>query len=261
MRKLAGAMHGFLMALLVLTGAGDALGQADTYHEPLKPNQYSGGLVGTIANAPGDLQRVIAVEPFELKAYAAELDTDTGGFELRGLPPGEYDLLIKSVGHVHEGLTLEPDPLTDPDADKLQAMVEGVGETLYPSERYFDVKHIVRLTGNDEISRSLVTFTRTRPSMRSDQSDVDGHIRRFALVRMVHTRDVWQIETVRHLLRQEVPENSDDIELTYTHSPDLGQFLVGERVHDLGEIDLQNIKRGDSSKYASDRHREIWDDD
>ena len=45
-----------------------------------------------------------------MKAYQGTLDKDTGQFTFRGLPAGEYDLLIKVVGHVYEGLTLELEP-------------------------------------------------------------------------------------------------------------------------------------------------------
>lgn len=252
-------MRTSIAALLVCMVTSSAYGQADTYHTPLDADQ-PGGIVGTIVNAPGTLQRVIAVESFELKAYAANLEADTGRFELRGLPPGEYDLFIKSVGHVHEGLTLETGFGDEPAPDELQEMIEGVGETLYPSERYFDVKHIVRLTGDGDFARALVAFIRTRPTQRPDHSWHHGHVRRFALVVMERTRDVWQIDTVRHLFRQEVPEGADDLELSYTHSAELGAVLVGERVHDLGEIDLDALEPIPASRYASDRHREIWDD-
>lgn len=243
-----------LGALVTLAFAASVHAQADTYHTPLDPDQ-SGGIVGTVTNAPGELQRVIAFEAFELKAYAADLDADAGTFELRGLPAGEYDLFIKSVGHVHEGLTLELNPTADPSPEELGEWVEGVGETLYPSERYFDVKDIVRFTSDGDVGRALVTFTRTRQTVGTADDDFRGHVRRFAVVEMHHTRDVWQIGTVRHLLRQEVPAGSDDIDLDYTHSPELGQILVGQRVQDLGEIDLSDLEPGPEDRYASASNR------
>ena len=75
-----------LLVSILLLAAAAAF--ADTYHNDLDPSQ-KGGLTGVI-DPPSGLQTVVAVEPFDLKAYQAQVDA-SGRFTLQGLPPGEYD--------------------------------------------------------------------------------------------------------------------------------------------------------------------------
>lgn len=225
---------------------------ADTYHSEPDPDA-TGGLVGTItssAKKPHKLQAVIAVEPFERKAYQGKLNAGTGRFEFRGLPPGEYDLLIKAVGHVYEGITLEDDPEQQPSPRELKQMCAGVGKTWFTSEDYFNVKRIVRLTGDGEQVRMLTVQTRTKHVVDPGGTPIGGHIRRIDMVTMVKTHRVWQLHTSRHILRQEVPYKSKDIEIEFTYSPKLGGLLVGETVKDLGAIDLSKLPKVPPGRYA-----------
>jgi hypothetical protein len=250
---------------------------ADTYHTPLNPHK-PGGITGQI-KPKADLQTVIAVEPIEMKAYQGNVDKETGQFTFRGLPAGEYDLLIKVVGHVYEGLTLELDPPPDVEEPaptsqpaatsqpapakprpavpprltrrKLDKLLDEVGKSFYPTEDYFNIKHIVRLTGRDDRARMFVVQTRTRKVVDPGAKLIRARIRRFDLVDLVKTRSIWQVVTNRHLLRQEVPYGSRDIRLKTTHSPKLGRILVGDTMKDVGEIDLKKLPKERRLRYAT----------
>jgi len=229
------------------TGAG--LLRGDTYHTPLKPG-LPGGIVGVVSPAKG-LQAVIAFEPFVAKAYQGLLDQNTGQFEFRGLPPGEYDLLIKTVGNLYEGLTLELKPGLIPNRKELDRLSEEIGSAFFKTEDYFNVKRIVRLTGTAGRARMLVVQTRTLLVVDPSGKRIKARIRRFDFVELLKTRKVWQILTSRHLLRQEVPYESKDIEIKLTYSPKLGGILVGRRVKNLGTIKLKKLPKLKGKRYAS----------
>ena len=261
----------------IATGALVVALHADTYHTPLDPRK-PGGITGQITPSV-DLQRVIAVEPIAMKAYQGNLDKETGQFTFRGLPAGEYDLLIKVVGHVYEGLTLEldsppavdeppqteaptsqpapakPRPATQPRLTrrKLDKLLDEVGKSFYATEDYFNVKHIVRLTGKDERARMFVVQTRTRKVVDPGANLIRAQIRRFDLVDLVKARTVWQVVTSRHLLRQEVPYGSRDIRIRTTYSPKLGRILVGDKMKDLGRIDLKKLPKERRVRYATSK--------
>jgi hypothetical protein len=226
---------------------------ADTYHSKPDP-KARGGISGTIKQDPKKpikLQRVIALEPFEGKAYQGKLNAATGRFDFQGLPPGEYDLLIKAVGHVYEGVTLEQDPEQKPSKTELKQMCDEAGETWFTSEDYFNIKRIVRLTGDGKQARMLIVQTRTKYVVDPGANTIKGHIRRIDMVTMIKTYKVWQMQTSRHLLRQEVPFKSKDIKIAFTYSPDLGGLLVGEKVKNLGEIDLTKLTKVPTERYAT----------
>ena len=242
---------------LLVVAAGVALAPpaaAGTYHSQPDP-EAGGGLVGSIkpnVKKPHKLQAVIAVEPFELEAYQGTINAATGRFEFHGLPPGEYDLLIKTVGHVYEGLTLEDDPEQQkPSPRELKQMCTQVGETWFTCEDYFNIKKIVRLTGNGEQVRMLTVQTRTKHVVDPGGTPIHSHIRRIDLITMVKTHKVWQLHTSRHILRQEVPHKSRDIMIEFTYSPKLGGLLVGETVKDLGVIALTKLPKVPPQRYAS----------
>jgi hypothetical protein len=210
----------------------------------------SGGIKGVIQTAD-TLQRVIAFEPFEVKAYQGKLDKATGAFIFQGLPPGEYDLLIKTVGHVYEGISLTlmlEQPLP---AAKLEDAADGVSRTFFDTEDYFNIKRIVRLTSDGQRAAMLVMQTRTRPVVEPSGETLEAYVRRFDFVDLVKTNKVWQIVTSRHLLRQEVPYGSDDAQVRTHYSPKLGGMLVGKAVKDLGEVDLERLPAGDDDRYVS----------
>lgn len=262
----------FVIAAAV--GALVAALHADTYHTPLDPRK-PGGITGQITPSI-DLQRVIAVEPIAMKAYQGNLDKETGQFTFRGLPAGEYDLLIKVVGRVYEGLTLELDPppavdepvqteaptsqpspakrpATQPRLTrrKLDTLLDEVGKSFYATEDYFNIKHIVRLTGRDDRARMFVVQTRTRKVVDPGANLIRARIRRFDLVDLVKTRTIWQVVTSRHLLRQEVPYGSRDTRIQTTYSPKLGRILVGDKMKDLGKIDLKTLPKERRVRYAT----------
>jgi len=223
--------------------------RGDTYHAPLKPSLL-GGIVGVVSPAKG-LQTVIAFEPYEAKAYQGLVDEDTGQFEFRGLPPGEYDLLIKSVADVYEGLTLELKPGHKPSRKELEKLSEEIGSIFFKTEDYFNVKRIIRLTGTGGRARMLVVQTRTLPVVKPSGKRIKAQIRRFDFVELLKTRKVWQILRSRHLLRQEVPYESKDIEIKLTYSPKLSGILVGRRVKNMGTIKLKKLPKLKSKRYAS----------
>lgn len=236
----------FLMLLVMAAAHGD------TYHNKPDP-AATGGLLGRIVSRER-LQAVIVIEPFELKAYQANIDSGAGRFELKGLPVGEYDLLVKTIGHVYEGLTLEWDPDLSPTPVELSAICGGVMETFKTSEDYFNRKRIVRLTGDPERARLFVCQTRTKHVVAPSGAKIDAHIRRLDLVEMIRTRHTWQLVTTRHLLRQEVPLGSDDATVRFIASPRLGAILVGDRMTDVGTIDLSRLPRMPANRYASAEH-------
>ncbi len=228
-----------LALLILLTAAGST--PAGTYHTPADP-EMSGGIAGMVEPAEG-LQTVIAFEPFEIKAYQAKVNPDTGRFTFRGLPPGEYDLLIKTVGEVYEGLTVEIEPdrkLTD---EQRRQLVDEINTQFAETEDYFNVKRIVRIARAGDRARMFVIQTRTKKVVDPGGRVIRAHIRRFDFVDLLKTRDVWQVRTSRHLLRQEVPLDSSDLKLKkIVHAPKLGRILVGEKMKDTGTINLHDLK-------------------
>ena len=234
---------------MVCLSAGAGLLRGDTYHTSLKPS-LSGGIVGVVSPAKG-LQTVIAFEPFVAKAYQGLVDENTGQFEFRGLPPGEYDLMIKTVGNLYEGLSLELKPGHRPNLKGLDKLSEEIGSVFFKTEDYFNVKRIVRLTATAGRARMLVVKTRTLPVVEPSGKPIKARIRRFDFVELLKTRKVWQILRSRHLLRQEVPYESKDIDIKLTYSPKLGGILVGRRVKNLGTIELKKLPKLKSKRYAS----------
>jgi hypothetical protein len=212
---------------------------AGTQHTPLDPS-LPGGITGRLAGVK-TLQNVIAIEPYEMKAYAGKVDRKAGAFEFRGLPPGEYDLLIKAVGRTYEGLTLKLESNWQSDPRKLRKLKKEVAAAFSKTEDFFNVKHVARLAATDTRARMLAVQTRTRRVVDPGGRPIRGHIRRFDLLDLVKTRKVWQVAASRHLLRQEVPYKSPDIKIKLTYIPKLGGILVGERVKDMGRIDLKKL--------------------
>lgn len=221
---------------------------AGTYHAKPDPSR-NGGIRGIIV-PHDDLQSVIVIEPFTLKAYQAVLDSATGEFSLQGLPPGEYDLLIKTTGHVYEGITLETDPAQHaPDPPELKRLIDDVVTDYWKLEDYFNIKRIVRLTGNEEEVRFFVCQTRTKHTVDPGANKINANIRRFDLVEMRKTRETWQATTARHLLRQEVPHHSKDTRLRFHHTPGIGGFLIGDRMKNVGTLELEKLEPGDPDRY------------
>jgi len=231
MRRMA-----FVMLLVMIAAAPL---RADTYHSKPDASQ-PGGVRGVVTPAKG-LQEVIVVEPYELKCYQASVDASSGAFAVRGLPPGEYDLLIKTEGHVYEGLTLEHEPDQNPPFAALKKMLDEIATWYFDNEQYFDKKHIARATGEGDRARMFVMQTRTLHVVTPGGEKIEGHIRRFDFADLRKTGDAWQIVTNRHILRQEVPYDSNDIRVELHHAPDLGGLLVVTKVKDLGTIDLAKL--------------------
>lgn len=229
-----------LPALALLAG----IAGADS-PRPAARIEHRGGITGVVPPAC-KLQAVIALEPYELKVYTARIEAGTGRFTFRGLPAGEYDLLIKTEGRCHEGITLDMEEDEDEDDGTARgapsrALCREVRPFIMDTEDYFDLKQIVRVAGTDQRARAFVVQTRTKHVVDPGGTPIDARIRRFDLVDLVKTRKVWQIPTSRHLLRQEVPRRSKDIGIKLVHCPSLGGLLVGERTRDLGTLDLNKL--------------------
>ncbi len=228
-----------------------------------KPNpKAKGGIVGVV-KTDRKLQAVIGVEPYTFKFYKGAVQADGRGFRFAGLEPGEYDLVIKTTGHVYEGLTLDvPSEDDDPDIGRLtvkqlQAVCDDTAEYWFKTEDYFNEKKIVRFESDGERARMFVVQVRTKAVVDPAGTPIDAHIRRFDFVDMVKTKKVWQVLKSRHLLRQEVGRKSKDIKLKATYSPRLGQILVGEKVRDLGEIDLKKLPKPKKPRYASKSYKAL----
>ena len=236
------------MTVLVLSLAASRA-DADLYTPP-DPGA-TGGITGTVAPAAAKVQLVIAIEPYALEVYRADYDDRSRRFTFRGLPPGEYDLLIKTVGHLYEGLTLEIDEGDPVTGDALEALCREARGFIFETEDYFDRKRIVRFAGTATHARALVVQTRTLHVVDPGGTKIDAWIRRVDLVDLVKTRKVWQIPTSRHLLRQEVPYRAKDARIEFTHSPKLAGLLVGERVVDLGIVALNRLPRTPRGRYPT----------
>ena len=212
-----------------------------------------GGMMGAIRTTR-DIQMILAFEPFELKVYKASVDRGSGRFALRGLPPGEYDLVIKTVGHVYEGLSLRDDEKMSLEGARLQAACDEVSPFIFKAEDYFNRKQVVRIAVSEGRARALVVQTRTRPVVDPGGIPIAAHIRRFDFVELVKTRRVWQITTSRHLLRQEVAYRSKDAKLAFGHSPKLSRIGIGETIRDLGVIDLKRLIVSRPGRYGTARY-------
>jgi hypothetical protein len=221
--------------------------RADTYHSSPDPDA-KGGIKGKVKQFE-DLQYVIALEPYTIKAYQGAVDPLTGEFSFRGLPPGEYDLLIKTVGHIYEGFTLEQEPGQSATPAQLAALRDEIAPDYFKQERFFNNKWITRLTGKDGQARMVTIMARDLDTMDPDAKLINKLIRRISFVDLVKTRDVWQITTSRHILRQEVPFDSKDAKIDWKFSPDLSGILVGEKVRDAGEIDLDKLTGAPRDRY------------
>ncbi len=221
--------------------------QADIGYSRPDP-EARGGIEGSvITDRP--LQAVLAFEAYELKVYRGAVDPLRGTYRFRGLPPGEYDLVIKTVGQVHEGITLEA-PLGEPlDRRALDEACDHVADTFFTTEPYFNRKQIVRLAADGSAARMFVIQTRTKQVVDPAGLPIDAHIRRFDVVDLVKTNQVWQITTSRHLMRQEVVRSSGDLKVRHLYSPALGGVLVGDQVKDLGPIDLKKLPKPPKDQY------------
>lgn len=236
-----------LLSLLTLVLVVVLPSMADTYHSTPDANA-KGGIKGVVKQFE-DLQYVIALEPYTIKAYPASVDPLTGEFSFTGLPPGEYDLLIKTVGHVYEGFTLEQEPGQSATPAQLATLRDEIAPNYFKQERFFNNKRIVRLTGKEGQARMVTIMSRDLDTMDPDANLINKLIRRISFVDLVKTRDVWQITTSRHILRQEVPFDSKDAKLDWQFSPNLSAILVGENVRDVGTIDLDKLPGVPKDRY------------
>jgi len=243
---------GFCLLLTITFAQVAARAFADiTYSRP--DPAATGGISGVIKSSD-KLQAVIALEPFELKVYRAAIDTSTKQFLFDGLPPGEYDLMVKTEGHVYEGLTLKPVEEPALRGKPLQAICDDICTEYFKTEDYFNMKQIVRLSGTKEAARLFAVQTRTMAVVDPGGTRIHAQIRRFDFVDLVKTRQVWQITTSRHLLRQEVPYRSKDIKIQFLHSPKLAGVLVGESVKQFGTIKLKTLAKSPPGQYAGATH-------
>lgn len=240
-----------LLALLTVVGVS----RADTYHDAPVAGA-TGGITGVVDPAAG-LQTVVALESSEFKAYQASIDRGAGRFTFHGLPPGEYDLLIKCTGKVYEGVSLDADsddsesaaPL---DMSLLKTQLDDVMKTFITTEDYFNIKHIVRFSATKTHARMFACQTRTKPVVDPAGNPVHAYVRRFDFVDMTKTNKLWQVAKTRHLLRQEIPFDSQDVKITFAYSPNLKWILVGKAVRDLGTLTLDKLPTASpGEKFAS----------
>ena len=215
------------------------------------PEIPTGSITGTITPAKG-FQGIVAVESFDYKNYPGTIDAATGKFTIPELPPGDYDLLIKTFGHLYEGIRLETDPDAQPLTGKpLTGIRDQIEKYFFPTEDYFNVKKIVRLTGTADRARMFVVQTRNKPVLDGNGDPVLANVRRFDLVEMVRTDKVWQIAFAKFLYREYVPYGTGDARIELKYSPGLSGFLIGTQARDIGTITLTKLPPGPVGKYVS----------
>jgi len=221
--------------LLVLT-AGAALlatlpAVSDMFHDRLDPTA-TGGITGRVVGEGLKLTEAVAVEQVAYKFYAGSVAGDTYSFS--GLPPGKYDLLLRTDEHVFEGLRLdvwgENEELPKQDKLAIKKLID-ISDDFYPN------KKIVRAGGTKEQQKLLVEQTRTELTLNPDGSKQEGMLRRIDYTIVRKTRDVWQIAKVRHMLRENPPLGSKAF---FHYRPQLGGIRVADDVVAIEDVRLND---------------------
>lgn len=229
-----------LIALTSIVSAAYAPGQVATgvrLYTPADPDA-GGGLRGTIATPRQPLAAVFALPPDEPgKVYKAAVDPAARSFELTGLPPSKYDLVVAFKNETYEGLRLHrgADTLSEEDRTGIRRIVE-------LSEPFFNEKVIHRLRGSTGhmtgVARGFATFLRSKKSI----GHIDGiwrheHRRALKLVLLEHVGPGWQVAKTREIYTVMVPPGTGRIAARFRES--LSGLRVIDTVKDLGELDIE----------------------
>jgi hypothetical protein len=217
--------------------------------DAVTPASASGGIAGRVVPAVA-LRKIVAVEPARLEVHVGRINSTTGAFEFRSLPPGRYDLLIEAVGRVYEGLRLKGRA----SRQKIQQVRGEIVATSFETEGSFPADQIVRLAAAGSGAQMLTV--RARAAAKPASGDPKGRtgVWRIDLFDLVKERGTWRIARGRLLLEQEqgegqggrMPAGSAGDAARLTHSPALGGIRVGTGTRQVGTIDLRKLAGAES---------------
>ena len=206
---------------------------SDMFHDRTDPTA-SGGITGSIVDEGLKLTEAVAVEQVAYKFYAGSVAGQT--YTFTGLPPGKYDVLLRTEQHVFEGLRLdvwgEDEELPKEDKAAIKKLID-ISDDFYPH------KKIVRAGGTVEQQKLLVEQVRTEFTLNPDASVQEGMLRRIDYTIVRKTREVWQIAKVRHMLR----ENPSHESVAFFHyRPQLAGIRVADEIVMVDDVHLKEKK-------------------
>ncbi len=138
------------------------------------------------------LRSLEAIERTRKKRYQAAVDWQAGGFALRDLPLGTYDLVVTTKDATIEGVNLEvtqpsgaaeksPSPLAEKD-------IQRIGELIKHMKTFEEHKRILLLEGRDNRARVLVELMRTgKTTLASSKSFVVWRVEVWDYVKLYGT--------------------------------------------------------------------------
>jgi len=220
-----------------------------------KPDPGSGGGISVKVSPIEGLEDALVIEATEYKVYAANVDRQAGTVSLRGLPPGRYDVILKYVAKIYEGVTLEESgnfvKLSKADLDSLEGVI-------WVSEDYFNKKQIGRLGGNGKIMKLVVEEIRDKRTFMPDGTEMkDTMIRRLDLWEMRKTGQVWQTKNCRNLFREERPTPyGKGAYCQFYYVEALGGARVGDSVVTLPPFDAAAAKTSLAPHFYRATHQE-----
>lgn len=196
----------------------------------------TGGVTGKVS--PIDqLEAVVLFEPTDERLFQARINRAAGRFEITGLPPGRYDLLLKFRDVAVEGVSLNvPGPPGVLDSDE----VEAIYDRIWKAEDYFNDKTITRLAGNPGRARAVVVQIRDRVTYRPDGTEhVNQLIRRIDVINLRKSRHVWMVRDTRHLFREERRKDAPGAVLPLRYAPQLSEIRVADQKVEAPAFDLK----------------------
>jgi hypothetical protein len=220
--------------------------------DPLDP--ALGGGVSAKVSPADQLEEVILVEPTTFRAYLATIDAKGGKFSVRGVPPGKYDLILRFTTVLVEGLRFD---VPEGFAKLSPEEIKGIHDVIWVTDDYFNDKTIARMGGNGTRVKMLVVEIRDKPTVDPGGNPLTGLIiRRFGLVDIRKTGQIWTIKQVRHLSREERPEKLPGKMLKFIYVRSLGGIRVAEQVVELPPIELPKLKTEEQPHFYTAHHRE-----
>ena len=243
------------VATFVLMGCVVPLVEAGIYDQP--DSKRGGGIVGTIA--PADrVERVIVFEPDDEHLFLARFDRASGRFEVKGIPPGRYDVIVKFDSVVVDGLSLRTPGGTQKIDDDDLAMIR---ERVYVSEDYFNQKRIVRLMGNSRRAKAFVEQIRDKPTYNPDGTLIENKlIRRLDVLDLRKSGRVWVLKSARHQFREERSLGKPGEALTFRYAPGLSRVRVADEMVEVEPFDLAKDTGDAPEPSYTGYHREGADD-
>jgi len=226
-----------LLAAVVLLAAAACFvalpALCDMWDDPTDP-EATGGLTGKLNG--GNLQKMLAVEQVAFKFYNGWVNGDT--YSVTGLPPGKYDVFLKTEEDVIEGLRLdvfgETEKLSKEDDEAIWKLVK-------VSDDFFHEKRIARKGGTGKLQKLVVEQIRTDTIFNPDGSIAVGKmIRRIDYTILRKTREVWQIDPKcpRFLFREECDKTGKGSKINFHFDEKLGSIRVADTMVTAPEVTL-----------------------